>query len=199
VPRTVRLSPPARHPAAPAPRLRAARWCAAWLLAAAAAANAQSGGSEAELKAALTLNFARYVEWPERAFASREAPFQFCLVGRDSLGAAFSALESRTLQNRPVKVRRNVPPDDTRGCHVVFASELEERRVPLLLRSLAGQPVLTVGDADGFIDNGGAIGIVPGEQRLQFEVNRAVLDQARLKASSQLLKLARSVLNPGGG
>lgn len=175
------------------PALALAAWLCAGL-----PARAQGATSEADLKAALTLNFARYTEWPERSFASREAPFVFCLVGRDGLGAAFSALESRTLQNRPVKVRRNVPTDDTRGCHVVFASELEDRKLPLLLRGLAGQPVLTVGDADGFIDNGGAIGIVPGEGRLQFEVNRAVLEQARLKASSQLLKLARAVLNPGG-
>jgi len=192
------MFPPA---AAPRPSTRPVPWCAAgWLvfsLATAPAVQAQ-GASEADLKAALTLNFARYVEWPERAFTSRDAPFQLCLVGRDTLGPAFSALETRTLQNRPVKVRRNVPAEDTRGCHIVFASELEERRLPVLLRSLAGQPVLTVGDADGFIDAGGAIGIVPGEQRLQFEVNRGVLDQARLKASSQLLKLARAVLNPGG-
>lgn len=163
-----------------------------------AAVRAQTVASEAELKAALTLNFARYVEWPERSFASREAPILFCLIAREAFAAAFAALESRTSQGRAVKVRRVAPQDDLRGCQVLFIGELDERRQAQLLHSLAGQPVLTVGDADGFIDAGGAIGIVPGEQRLQFEVNRSVLELAHLKASSQLLKLARSVTNAGG-
>ncbi|MEF8711286.1 MAG: YfiR family protein [Candidatus Accumulibacter propinquus] len=66
---------------------------------------------------------------------------------------------------------------------------------PYVLRTLAGQAVLTVSDADGFIDVGGAIGIVQGEGRLQFEVNRQALEQAQLKASSNLLKLARNLAN----
>lgn len=165
---------------------------------AATVSRGQAPLSEAELKAALVFNFARYVEWPERAFVSREAPIVFCAVGRDRLGAAFAALDGRKLQNRVAKVRTGVAADDTRGCHVVFVAELPERQFAAMLRGLAGQPVLTVGEAENFIDSGGAIGIVQGEQRLQFEVNRSALEQAQLKASSQLLKLARAVVGQGG-
>ncbi len=149
--------------------------------------------SEAQAKVAFLLNFARYVEWPERAFPARDAPLNVCVIGRDSLGTALAALESRQVQGRPIKVRRGVSLEDFRGCHLVFVSDSEERRLVPTLRALAGHPVLTVGDTDGFIDAGGAIGIVAGEDRLQFEVNRAALDQAQLKAGSQLLKLARNL------
>lgn len=176
-------------------------WRAALFAAATALAPAswgQASLSEPELKAALVFNFARYVEWPERAFASREAPFVLCVVGRDRLGAAFTALESRKLQGRPVRVRSGIAAEDSHGCHVAFIAEAPQRQLVPLLRGLAGQTVLTVSDLDGFIDSGGAIGIVPGEERLQFEVNRDALGQAQLKASSQLLKLARAVLGKGG-
>ena len=62
-----------------------------------------------------------------------------------------------------------------------------------LLRALSGQPILTVSDAEAFIDGGGAIGLVRADQRLQFEVNRQALEQAQLRASSNLLKLARNL------
>ena len=149
--------------------------------------------SEAQAKVAFLLNFARYVEWPDKAFPSREAPLVFCVVGRDSLGTAIQSLETRQVQGRPVRLRRGVTTEDARGCHVVFVADSEERRLVPTLRALAGQPVLTVGDVEGFIDAGGAIGIVAGDDRLQFEINRAALEQAQLKAGSQLLKLARNL------
>jgi hypothetical protein len=156
--------------------------------------SAQTTLTETQAKAAFILNFARYIEWPASAFASREAPVVACVVGRDTLGPALSALEGRPVQGRPLKVRRGVVPDDTRGCHVVFIGEAEERRIVPVLRALAGQPILTVSDTEHFIDIGGAIGIVAGDDRLQFEVNRTAIDQAQLKASANLLKLARNLL-----
>jgi YfiR/HmsC-like len=157
----------------------------------------QAAVSETELKAALVFNFARYTEWPDKAFASRDAPLVLCLIGRDHFGGAFTALDGRKLQGRPVKVRSGITVDESRGCHVVYIADVPERQMLSTVRSFVGQPVLTVSDAEGFIDGGGAIGIVPGENRLQFEVNRAALDQAQLKVSSQLLKLARAVLGQG--
>jgi hypothetical protein len=161
-------------------------------------ASAQATSTEQQVKAGFVLNFARYVEWPERVFAARDAPLVICILGRDNFGAAMTALEGRQVQGRPVKLRRGVAIEDMRGCHVVFVSESEDRRLVPTLHSLAGQPILTVSDMEGFIDAGGAIGIVQGEDRLQFEINRSALDQAQLKASSNLLKLARNVADLKG-
>lgn len=161
-------------------------------------ANAQGQLPEAQLKAAFVLNFVRYVEWPENAFPGKEAPIVLCVVGRDDGAVAFAAIDGRKVQERTIKLRLDVGVDSLRSCQVVFIGEAGKRRVSGALRSLQGLPVLTISDVDGFIDNGGAIGIVRGEQRLQFEINRTALDEAGLKASSQLLKLARAVLTPGG-
>jgi hypothetical protein len=152
--------------------------------------------TEAQAKASAIFNFARYVEWPERAFASREAPFVFCLVGRDSLAGAVATLDARTLQARATQVRRVFGVEELRGCHVLFIGEAEERRQAPMLRALNGEHVLSIGDASGFADAGGAIGIVLEEGRIRFDINRTVLDQAQLHASSNLLRLARNVRPP---
>lgn len=179
------------------PRWRSAPTLIATALALCSAAIAQPL-PEAQAKAAFVLNFARYIEWPEQVFTSRSAPLMICVIGRDTLGAPLTALESREVQGRPVRIRRAVPIDDVSGCHVAFISESEERHLAQTLHMLASQPVLTVSDVDGFIDAGGAIGIVRGEERLQFEINRNALDQAKLKASSLLLRLARNLSDQKG-
>jgi hypothetical protein len=165
----------------------------ACLLLAGQATLAQAVITEAQAKAAFVLNFARYVEWPASAFATRDAALVICLVGRDGLGSALSALEGRQVQGRPIKVRLGVAQDDAHACHVVFVSEPDERRALPILRALAGLPILSVSDLDRFIDIGGAIGIVIGDNRLQFEVNRVALEQANVKASASLLRLARNI------
>lgn len=164
----------------------------------ASAQTAPSALSESQLKASLVLNFARYMEWPEAAFLTPTEPLQLCLLGRDTLGGALSALESKQVNNRPVRARIAMTIDEVRGCHVVFISDSEERRIVPLLRGLAERPVLTVSDISGFAEAGGGIGIVQGDTRLQFDVNRRALEQAKLKASSQLLKLARTLIDSAG-
>lgn len=148
--------------------------------------------TESQAKAAFVLNFARFVEWPAASFATRETPVAACVLGRDGVAAALQALDGRPVQGRVLKARRAASADELRDCHVVFLGETDERRLVPQLRALAGRAVLTVGDAERFIDVGGAIGLVAGEERLQFEVNRQAIDQAQLKASANLLRLARN-------
>lgn len=188
---------PRRPPSPPAP-LRALAGAAALVLGLAlpAAPGAQVAPpaplTESQAKAAFVLNFARFVEWPATAFASRESPVQACVLNRDAIVAALAALEGRPVQGRALKVRRATTPDELRDCHVAFLGDTDERRLVPALRALAGRPVLTVGDAERFIDAGGAIGLVVADERLQFEINRAQLEQAQLRASANLLRLARN-------
>jgi YfiR/HmsC-like len=160
--------------------------------------HAQAPLSEAQVKTALVLNFARYVDWPESTFSSNTDTIVICLVGRDTLAGTLPGLETKQVRNRAIKVRMGVSSDDTRGCHVVFVSESEERRLVPLLKSLSDKAILTISDISGFIEAGGGIGIVQGETRLQFEVNIRALEVAKLKASSNVLKLARNLTETQG-
>lgn len=154
---------------------------------------AQGTLTEAQAKAAFVINFARYVEWPERVFATSTAPILICALGRSTVANALEAHEGRQVQGHPVAVRQLLGIDEARPCQVLFIADSEERRMSQLLRAVAGQPILIVSDVEAFIDIGGAIGLVRADQRLQFEVNRQAIEQARLKASSNLLKLARNL------
>lgn len=154
----------------------------------------QGGFSDQQLRAAFVLNFLRYVDWPERSFASQEAPLILGVLGGES-SANLAGISGKVVKGHPVAVRSVYGIDDAKGCHALYFSDPDVRRIVTLLRGLQNLPVLTVSDAEGFIDIGGMIGLVPGDNRLQFEVNLSGLSQAQLKASSQLLRLARNVID----
>jgi len=44
--------------------------------------------SEYQVKAAFLFNFAKFVDWPPASFASPQAPFSICLLGKDPFGPA---------------------------------------------------------------------------------------------------------------
>ncbi len=146
--------------------------------------------SEAQVKAAYIHNFAKFVEWPAEAFAAAQAPLVLCVAGKDGLGGALAAIEGKPVQGRDLRIKRAVGTDEVRTCHMLFVSEGDEKSVGEVLRAVGALPVLTIGDVDGFAAAGGAIGFVPRDDRVLFEINPDAAKRANLKISSQLLRLA---------
>ena len=83
--------------------------------------------------------------------------------------------------------------EPVRGCAVLYASKLDERRTLQLIAGLAGASVLTVGDAQDFAARGGMIGLFVDDGRMRFAINRGAVQRTRLKLSAQLLTLAKIV------
>jgi hypothetical protein len=64
----------------------------------------------------------------------------------------------------------------------------------VVLAGLRGSPVLTVGEADRFLADGGLIRFFLEANRLvRFEVNLPAVERTPLKISSKLLRLAKVV------
>ena len=155
--------------------------------------NAAPALSENEAKALFILNFAHYIEWPADALEGPDAPLTLCVVGYDSKGMDVGELAGRRVGRRSIVVRQGVNAEDGAGCHIAYIGDSEERRVAATIRALSKYPLLTISDIYGFIDAGGALGLVRTGDRLAFEVNRDALQVSRLKASAHLLRLARNL------
>ncbi len=153
--------------------------------------------SEYEVKAAFLYNFARFVEWPAEAGHDPAAPFVIAVLGHDPFGPILDeTVAGKTVGGRPIEVRRVSRPDEAREAQIVFVSPSERPNVAAILKALERPGVLTVGDTDGFAVQGGAINFTVHARRVRFEINPAAAEQARLKMSSQLLKLATLVAGP---
>jgi YfiR/HmsC-like len=176
------------------PRWRTAlrAWCLATLACCALPTAAQVAG-EAELKAEWVRRFVVFTEWPA-ASLSPGATLQLCVQGRDdAMQRALAALDGQTLRGNPLGVRTVLAADDVRGCHLLYLADHDARR---LFALPAGAATLTIGEAEGFAQAGGAIGLVRENARLRFDVNRSAAARGGLKLGSELLKNARVVLDP---
>jgi hypothetical protein len=56
-----------------------------------------------------------------------------------------------------------------------------------------GPGVLSVGEGDNFLQEGGMIAFVIDNRRVRFDINQTAVDAAALKMSSKLLNVARTV------
>jgi hypothetical protein len=161
-------------------------------LAAARPGPAATGPAEYEVKAAFLYNFARFVEWPDAP--EGDGPFVITVLGRDPFGSVLDdTLRGKTIDDKRIVVRRASRPDEVGQSRIVFICDSEKDRLPAILKSLEGTPVLTVGEMSEFAERGGVIRFKLEQGRIRLEINAAAAERSRLRISSQLLKLARIV------
>lgn len=155
-----------------------------------AAMHAESA-SDAAVKAGFIYNFTKFTEWPAESFASNSSPLNLCIFGNQPLDGNLALLHGRMAQGHPINVRGNPRAEELRLCHILFIGEAEERRGNAALAQIAGAPVLTVSDMEGFPEQGGVIGLAINGERVQFTVNLRAARQAGLKLNAQLLRLGK--------
>jgi hypothetical protein len=148
----------------------------------------RSTPTASELKAAYLYQFRQYVAWPA-------APdnFTICVVGDDAVAAGLEKLTQDDARAGKVGVRRGAPAAGAASCQVLFIGG-DEPMPADLVKTVAGEPTLLVGEDAAFLRIGGMIAFIPQGQRIRFSVNLAAAQAAHLRVSSQLLKLAVTVI-----
>jgi hypothetical protein len=153
---------------------------------------------EYEIKAAYLFTFGRFVEWPARS-ARDDSSFTICVLGTDPFGAVLdTTLADAVIRGRKVGARRITSTDAATGCHIVFVSTSEERRIETIIASLTASGALTVSDVPRFAERGGMIQFVTAANRVRFEINLMSARDAGLTLSSELLRVASAVRNGSG-
>jgi uncharacterized protein DUF4154 len=150
--------------------------------------------SEYSVKAAFLFHFAQLTTWPPRIFAGADSPLVFCTIGNDPFdGVLDSAVASKMVQGHPAKVLHLKQTTAVESCHLLFVGAQEMPQMSALIAALHGLPILTVGEADEFLKQGGMIDLRSQDDRLRFDVNLEAAQSSNLAFSSTLLSLARKV------
>jgi hypothetical protein len=155
---------------------------------------------EYPVKAAFLVNFAKFAVWPADSVQARAPAVSICVLGRDPFGEILEkTVAGRSVGGRPIAIQRQEDVQELRACHVLFIATSEPARLAQTLETLSGQPVITVGESDGFARQGGIIGLVVEDNRARFEVNLQTARREGLVLSSKLLGVARMVAVPPAG
>jgi hypothetical protein len=159
----------------------------------------EATASEYQVKAAFLVNFTKYVEWPEKAFTNATAPFIIGILGEDKFGQDLSQmLQNKTINGHPLLMKhfQSDQQPDTR-CHILFIGLKEKRPTQEVLDNLCAAPVLTVGESDSFLSQGGVINFVLKDKKVRLQISLEASDAANLKISSKMLGLADLIkVNP---
>jgi len=158
--------------------------------------SAQSNiSSEYQVKAAFLFHFAQFVDWPPEAFKDAGAPLTYCTVGEDPFhGALDASMSGKTIDGRPVRVLHFKLGQEVQTCQILFLGAPEKKSLAATLVNLGASPVLTVGESQNFIEQGGMIGFLWEDNKVHFEINLEAAERAKLKISARLLTLAKTVI-----
>lgn len=159
----------------------------AWL---AAPPLAAAGPEEYQIKAAFLYNFARLVDWP----TAPAGPVVIAILGEDSFAEVLDrTITGKTIGGRPLIVRRPSRTAELKDCRILFVASSERKRVAPILSAVRGAPVLTVGEFEGFLEEGGGVNFAVENDRVRFDVNLRAAREAGVQISARLLNLARLV------
>jgi len=150
---------------------------------------------ENDVKAAFLYNFTRFVEWPP---SPPDEPFRLCAVADTAFIAALDrTLADESVGGRPLVRAETRSVEDARHCSILYVGSGHSEQGAPLLAAVRDLPVLTVGEGSQFLKKGGAIGFLLENNRVRFEISLAAVQRSGLKASSKLLRVARSVVDGG--
>ena len=156
---------------------------------------AQTTSDEYQVKAAFLYHFAQLVTWPASAGRDPSKPFLLCTVGQDPFeGKLESTIRGKQVNSQIIEIR-HVEPANMRDCTMVFIGRGNDAHLRVMLANSGNAPILTVGDGDDFLEAGGMIQFLIERNRIRFAINRGAAEAANLTISSQLLLLARNVVN----
>jgi len=151
--------------------------------------------SQAEIKAAFLLNFARFAEWSPTSVPESPSLMVFCFDGAEDVRTAFQSVAGgKEIAGRKILNRKISLPVDTRTCDAVFANDSKREQEIKLLKTAQDAGALTVGDGPDFLNCGGMIQLVVDDNRMRFDINKTAVNRANIKLSSKLLALARHVV-----
>jgi hypothetical protein len=148
---------------------------------------------EYNVKAALLLNFARFIEWPDAAFATAQAPVQVCVFGHNPFGDGLArTLQGETVHARSLAARQVKSQADSSGCHLLFVPSGTESRAGAVIHQ-ENSFAVTVGESPRFEAIGGAVNFILEEGRVRFNVNLQPVESRGIRISARMLQLANRV------
>jgi hypothetical protein len=192
--------------------LRFALFCLClWLIAApiASADTTSAKYKEYEVKAAFIFNFLKFIDWPQEKTAGNNNRMVIGIIGEDPFGPAADIFKDKSVEEHKLVLKRfegieqigklsekdkNECLDALKHCHLLFICQSEQKQMRDIIEIVNNAAVLTVADADGFIEAGGIINFFTEDNKIRFDINQAAAEKTGLKIRSQLLRLAKRVV-----
>ena len=152
-------------------------------------ASAEAQRDEREVRSAYVFNLVKYVEWPP----SRNE-IVIAYVGDAESGALMQKmLSGRSSEEHTIRVLVMPTEADLARCSVVYVAGANQVETRKLLDRIREMNVLTIGESEAFVREGGVVALVKADDHIQIQVNLEAAQRAGVHISSHVLSLANIV------
>jgi hypothetical protein len=170
---------------------------------------ASDTAKEDQLKAAFLYNFLKFVDWPTDKMPDNNEPAIIGIYGGQGFAKTFEPIKDKTVGSKRIVVKEFVCLTKDSGdedwnkqikeferCHILFFVDCPDEGITKkIIEAMNNKGVLTVGQNGNFIKTGGNINFLIEENKLRFEINLVSAKNNNLKVRSNLLKLAKRVID----
>ncbi|MBN1764235.1 MAG: YfiR family protein [Sedimentisphaerales bacterium] len=152
---------------------------------------------EYEVKSAFVYNFLKFIDWPEDD--SQKGEFTIGIFGKTACESARKVTEGKNIKDRKIVVEQLTREElaDVKALQafqVLFITTDEEVDYKTILDHVKDQTILTIGETNGFLEDGGIVNFLLEDKKVRFEINMISAEKANLKVRSKLLRLAKRVI-----
>lgn len=151
------------------------------------------------VKAAISLNLTRFTQWPESVWNANSQNINLCVLGNRAIQQTFSQMENKAIGRRFLHVIPLDLPLNLEKCNVIYVSALDKRGVVQLLSGISGQPKLSIGEQDDFLEQGGLVNLDMKEGKINIQVNLDAVIRSGIKISSRVLSLTTIINGRNAG
>ncbi len=147
---------------------------------------------EYKIKTAYLYNFTKFIIWPE----NKNPTFNICLMGDNPLQDFLAGLETKTAQNKPIRILRYSDIKQAKDCQIIYFSNADTHldlssSGTLSASNLANK--LSVGSQAFFAESGGMIGFVLDREKIKLHINLQAIRQSGLEISAKLIEVSTLV------
>lgn len=154
---------------------------------------------EALVKAAFLFHFVEFVDWPDTVRIQPGSTIRVGILGEDPFGETIDQVFAEpSSDGHRFEIVRASDPSELADCRVVYVALDDAATVRDVIDAFESGSVLTIAHREGFATEGGHVNFFVEDDRLRFEVNLEAVQDAGLRLSSRLLKLAR-IVDPAPG
>lgn len=141
------------------------------------------------VKSALALNFARFTEWPTAIGTT----VNLCVLGDQPMQQAFLTVDKKPVGNKTLTVIKLSGLNDVDACQLLYVASQHSDRIKQIRTEAIARHILTIGEDESFLENGGMVNLEMVESKINIQVNLGLVQQAKLQISARVLKLATIV------
>ncbi len=150
-------------------------------------AEAPRTADEYAVKAAFLYQLAKFVDWPANKLKADDSPLIIGVTGQEAFERVSATLQGKSMDRHKVIVRLITGEDQIHDCHILLVSRSQKQRVPEMLDTASKAAVLTLGEADDFLESGGMIRFYIESDNLRLEIDMNAVRRAGVSIKANAL------------